>query len=54
MENNVHQAIYSSKCTNVPWGGIPVSVVFGDIFQLSSISPGVLVMMDNKKGTSTE
>ena len=54
MDNNVHQAVYSSKYTNVPWGGIPVIVTFGDIFQLLSISPGVLVMMDNKKGTSTE
>ena len=48
MENNLRHAMYSSKCTSIPWGGIPIIVTFGDIFQLSSISPGVLVMMDNK------
>ena len=49
MENNLRQTIYSSRCTTIPWGGIPVIVTFGNIFQLSSISPGVLVMMDNNK-----
>ena len=49
MENNVCQAVYSSQYDKIPWGGIPVVVVFGDMFQLLSISPGALEMMDNNK-----
>ena len=31
------------------WGNIPVIVIFGDYFQLPSISPGVFEMMDVMK-----
>ena len=46
MENNVRQSVYSSRCQQFPWGGVPVIVLFGDHFQLLSISFGVLEMMD--------
>ena len=49
MENNVRQAVYSSKCSTIPWGGVPVVVLFGDHFQLSSINPGAFEMMDTHR-----
>ena len=46
MENNIRQSVYSLRCNAIPWGGIPVVVLFGDVFQLPSISPGAFEMMD--------
>ena len=46
MENNARQCAYSGQCSTQPWASIPIIITFGDHFQLPSISPGVLEMMD--------
>ena len=49
MENNAQQTAYSSKNDGCSWGNIPVILMFSDYYQLPSISPGVLDMIDNNR-----
>ena len=49
MENSARQCVHSSSSQGEKWGNIPVIVIFGDYFQLPSISPGVFEMMDVTK-----